>query len=266
MNKIQKYFLVAFLVLVAYWIVITILKPISPYPYYTFSLLMGVFPFISGILAISYSKVWNKDSGLTEKGVFFLGLGLLSWGCGELVWSYYNFFLNVSAPYPSIADFGFAPSVFFYCIGVIYIAKAAGAKLGLSRPFAQFFIIIAPVVMFLVSYFLLIIFAKQGNLFTVGDPVFKSFLDILYPIGDFLSLTIAIVISGLSFKSLLTEYKIAILPLLAGLASMFISDAIFSYTTSHNTYYNGNFGDFLFTFSLFLLTFGVMSFAQRKSV
>lgn len=264
MNKIQKYFLFAFCILVLYWIGITIAKPVSPIPGYIFSFSFGLIPLIGGAIAIVSSKDWTSFRGLVSRGMFFMGIGLMLWGLGEMIWSYYNFFANVSAPYPSLADLGFAPSVFFYCVGTVFLARAAGADFGLKKPSAKMFIIIAPLVMFFLSYYVLVTVARDGTLYTPGDPVLKAIFDIVYPLGDFISLTFAVVVSGLAFKYLTREYHIAILSVVIGLAVMFIADSVFSYTTTLGTYYNGNFGDLIFLTALFLLTFGTLGFKGRS--
>ena len=41
---------------------------------------------------------------------------------------------------------------------------------------------------------------------------------------------------------------------------MYLADFVFSYTTTVGTFFNGNFGDLLFTFALFLITFGLLGF------
>ena len=227
---------------------------------YFFSFLMGLLPFFGGIVAMMRARDWTSMKGYVSRGVFFLGLGLFCWGCGELIWSYYNFFTGVSAPYPSFADLGFAPSVFFYCIGAVYLARAAGADLGLRRRFATLFMVVVPVIMFFFSYYFLVTVARQGVLLSSSDSPLKNFFDIAYPIGDFISLTAAVVISGLSFRFIMSEYRIAIFSILSGLAVMFVADSIFSYTTSLATYFNGDLGDIIFTIALFLLTFGVLGF------
>lgn len=247
-----------------FWAFLTLAHTTTNTSNYFFSALIGILPLVGGFLAVYNSDIKNGLPGFINKGVFFLGLGLFFWGCGEMIWAYYNFFLHVSAPYPSLADLGFAPSVFFYCIGIIYLARAAGADLGLQRRFARLFIVVVPVIMFIVSYYLLVVIARQGVLHTAGDSLLKSILDLAYPLGDFASLTVAMVISGLSFKSLMAEYKVAIISLLLGLGVMFAADSIFSYTTSRATYFNGDFGDLLFTLALFFLTFGVLGFASKN--
>ena len=82
--------------------------------------------------------------------------------------------------------------------------------------------------------------------------------------GDFISLTLAVVISGLSFNYLGGVYKYDMIAILLGLAVMFIADSIFSYTTTAGTYYNGNFGDLILMVGTFLLSFGVLGFYRLK--
>ena len=225
---------------------------------------MSLLPLVGGFVAMLRSRSWKGMQGFVSRGIFFLGLGLFFWGCGGMIWAYYNYFLGVAAPYPSLADLGYAPSVFFYCIGAVYLARAAGADFGLKRRFAKLFIVVATIIMFFISYYFLVDVVRQGVLLTAGDPILKMILDLAYPVGDFISLTIAIVISGLSFKFLMSEYKVAIVMILLGLVAVFFADSIFSYTTSIGTYYNADFGDLVFAFSMFLLTFGVLGFCGIK--
>lgn len=260
MNKVQKYFLFSFFALVIFWFFIFQIKPSSVVPGYVFSLFLGLIPLVGGIIAIVSSKDWTNLRGFISRGMFFMGIGLTLWGVGEMIWSYYNFFAHVSAPYPSFADLGFAPSVFFYCVGTIYLARAAGADLGLKKSSAKLFAVIATLAMAFISYYVLVIVARNGVLLTPGDPILKAIFDIVYPLGDFISLTFAVVVSGLAFKNLTREYHIAILSVVVGLAVMFIADSVFSYTTTLGTYFNGDFGDLIFLVALFLLTFGTLGF------
>ncbi len=210
------------------------------------------------------SKGWGGLSSSIGKAVFFIGLGVFVWGCGETIWSYYNFFLNVAAPYPSLADLGFAPSIFFYGLGAIFLAQASGAKFGLRNKYAKVFVVIAPIIIFAAAYYVLVVIARGGVLIPEGETLLKSILDIVYPLGDFLALAIAIVVSGLSFKYLGGKYIIDIASILTGLFVMFVADSIFSYTTTVGTYYNADFGDLVLTIGLFLITFGILGFYKLK--
>lgn len=210
------------------------------------------------------ARLWGGFESAVGKAVFFIGLGIFCWGFGEMIWSYYNFFLNIPAPYPSIADIGFAPSIFFYGLGAAYLSKATGAKFGLRNPYAKVFLSIAPIIIFGLSYYILIIVARGGILVPSGETPIKTFFDLAYPLGDFIGLTAAIIISGLSFRYLGGRYLLDIIAILSGLGVMFIADSVFSYTTTIGTYYNGNFGDLLLTIGVFLLTFGVLGFYTLK--
>ena len=106
--------------------------------------------------------------------------------------------------------------------------------------------------------------ARGGILVPSGETALKTFLDIVYPLGDFVGLTIAIIISGLSFKYLGGRYIWDIGSILVGLGVMFIADTVFSYTTTVGTYYNADFGDLLLTLGVFLLSFGVLGFYKLK--
>lgn len=231
---------------------------------FLYSFLFGLIPLIGGLVAMFNSRLWGGLASAVGKAVFFIGLGLFLWGSGEMIWSYYNFFLNQPAPYPSLADLGFAPSIFFYGLGAFYLSKATGAKFGLRNPVAKVFLVIAPVIILALSYYLFITVARGGVLVPPDEGPLKTVLDLAYPLGDFLGLMIAVVVSGLSFKYFGGKFLFDIIAILLGLAVMTFADAVFSYTTTIGTYYNGNWGDLMLTLGLFLLTFGALGFHKVK--
>lgn len=262
-NLYQKVCLVFLVVLFIFWGWLYLSGSKTGFYNFLYSFLFGLIPLIGGLVAMVRSSIWGRFKSAVGKAVFFIGLGLFCWGIGEAIWSYYNFILNVAAPYPSLADIGFAPSVFFYGLGAIFLSKATGAKYGLRNKLAKVFVIIAPVILLVASYYLLIVIARGGILIPQGEDSLKAFFDIVYPLGDFLSLAISVIISGLSFKYLGGKYLLDIISILLGLAVMTFADAVFSYTTTIQTYYNGNWGDLMLTIGLFLLTFGVLGFSSK---
>lgn len=229
-----------------------------------YSFMLAILPFCGGIIAVRHAREWKGTEGFMGKGMLCVGLGLFCWGLGSLVWSYFNIFQNVLVPYPSVADIAYLPSVFFYCIGSVYLARAAGADFGLKSPHSKMFVILALVGVMVISYYFLIVIARHGTLIIPGDSFLKTFLDISYPLGDFISLALAVVISGLSFRFLRSEYKHAIISLLTGLGVMAVADSLFSYTTTTGTYFNGSLCDLLFLIGMFLLTFGALGFCSTE--
>jgi len=260
LNIYQKACSAFLLFLFVFWIVLYFTGSKTGFYNYLFSFLFGLIPLFGGIAVLVKSRMWGGLKSAVGKGVFFLGLGLFLWGSGETIWSCYNFFLNEPAPYPSLADLGFAPSIFFYGLGAAYLAKATGAKYGWQNKRTKIFTLSSILLLIVVSYYILVVVARGGILVPDGESPLKTVLDIAYPLGDFLALVIAVVISGLSFKYLGGRYKVDIYAILLGLGVMFIADAIFSYTTITGTFYNGSFGDLILTIGLFFLTFGTLGF------
>lgn len=263
-NISQKISIVSYLMLVVFWAVLFFTGITEGFYNYLYSFLFGLIPFFSGIVAMRTSRIWGGFKTAIGKAVFFIGLGIFLWGCGENIWSYYNFFMGVPAPYPSLADLGFAPSIFFYGLGAFYLSKVTGAKFGLRNVYAKIFVVVAPLILLALSYYAFVIVARGGVLVPAGETALKTVLDIAYPFGDFVAVTIAAVISGLSFRYMGGRYTLDIIAVLLGLAVMTAADFIFSYTTTVGTYYNGNFGDLMLTTGLFLLSFGVLGFTKIK--
>lgn len=265
LNGFQKVALGFMVLLVIFWAALFFQNITSGDYNYWFSFLFGLTPLIGGFIAMIQSRLWGGLKSAVGKAVFFIGLGVFCWGVGETIWSYYNFFLRVPAPYPSLADLGFAPSIFFYGLGALYLSRATGAKYGLRSKAAKFFVTLAPLIILLLSYYLLVVVARGGVLVPDGETPLKIFLDLVYPLGDFVALTIAVIVSGLSFKYLGGHYLPSIISILLGLATMFVADTIFSYTTTVGTYYNGDFGDLLLALGTFFLTFGVLGFSKMRN-
>ena len=192
-----------------------------------------------------------------------MSYGHISWGLGNVIWSFYNFVLHQEVPYPSFADLGFALAVPLWAIGVFYLSKATGAKYGLKKKTGQLYLFFIPIVTFILSYYSLVTIARGGSI-TSGGGLLKIFFDFAYPIGDVLITTIALLIYGLSLKYLGGRYKWPVLITLFGFVVMFFADFTFSYTTTINTYFNGSLADLLFTTALSIMGVGIASFDTKE--
>lgn len=266
-NRYQKLVSVYFLGMVLLWGVVQIRGTHTASINYWYSFLFGLIPLVAGIVGMVKSAIWGRFKSALGRAVFFISFGLFCWGFGESIWSYYNFFQNDPAPYPSIADIGFAPSIFFWLLGTIYLAKASGAWLALNRSKrAKMFTVFSIVLVSAVSYYLLIHVARGGVLVPAGENSLKTILDIAYPLGDFLAANLACIVLVLSFKYLGGLYRPATAAILAGLITMFVGDVVFSYKTTVGTYYNADWGDLVLCTGLFLLSFGVLGFATKPNL
>lgn len=265
LNRSQKILLGYLILVIVYWVILHANHLTDGIYNYLYSFLFSLIPLIGGIVGMFQSRVWGGWKSHVGKAVLFTSFGLFLWGAGSMVWSYYNIVAKIDAPYPSLADFGFAPSIFFYGLGAIYLSGATGAKFALrASKWAKFFAVAAPLLILIASYYTLVTIARGGVVIPAGESILKTVLDIAYPLGDFVSLTVAIVVSGLSFRYLGGRFKFDVISIWIGLGVMYFADFVFSYTTTVNTFYNGDWGDLMLTLGLFFLAFGALGFYKLR--
>ena len=265
LTNLQKILIVFTTLMVLFWFILLLSQQTDGFYNYLFSCLTNLIPMAGGIAAMVGVGSWTEEKGLIRKGMFFVGLGLVLYACGGFIWAYYNFFMNAAAPYPSVADLGFAPSEFFYCVGAVYLARAASADMGMQNKNSKWLVTLIALGMFVFTYYILVIVARHGVLVQSQDPAIKTFLDLAYPFGDFLAITISVSLSAIYLKYLGTRYRISMIAVIAGLTTLFAADSMFSYMTNQNTYYNGNSADLLFLLGLFLLSVGILGFSEPKT-
>lgn len=263
-NLYQKLISLFFFSLLVYWVILHSKGLVNTNWNYLYSFLFSLIPLFGGLAGMVRSKIWGRLKSALGKSVFYFSLGLFLWGAGSMVWSYYNFVPRVAAPYPSLADIGFAPSIFFWVLGAAYLSIASGARFALRKSTtSKLLASLSVVVLSGLAYFLLVHIARGGTLVPQGETTLKIILDIAYPLGDFLALIMSVVIFGLSLKYFGGYYRNNIISILLGLGVMFLGDFIFSYTTTTGTFYVGDWGDLVLTIGLSLLTFGILGFVSR---
>lgn len=266
-NIYQKLVFVYLLLVVGYWIVLHLSHKTDTNYNFVYSLLFSLVPLVGGLIGMVKSKIWGRLKSHLGRAIFYLSTGLFLWGAGSMIWSYYNIIAKVEIPYPSFADIGFALSIVFWAVGAVYLSKASGASFAFRKSTsAKVFTFFVPALVLAVSYYLLVSVARGGTLVPEGETALKVVLDIAYPFGDVLSLTLATVIFGLSFKYFGGFFKKSIIFILLGLAIMYFGDFIFSYTTTVGTFYNGDWGDLVLTLGLSAMTLGVLGFASNPKI
>ena len=251
-------------ILVITWGIVYYLLGIKETPgNYLYQFAFGLIPLIGGLLGISKAKQWGWLKSKVGKAVFFISLGGVSWGIGQMFWSlYYNIFQKVEVPYPSLSDVGYSLSFPFLAIGLISLSKATGARFSLRHPGGKLLALFITIAASVAAYYLLIVVARGGVIdFTEGG--LKLFFDLAYPLGDLVILLFSLLIYGLSFNYLGGRYKIPILSMILGLLVLFLGDFSFSYTTTVETYYNGHWVDIVLPTAWMLIVFGVNSFDTK---
>lgn len=253
-----------FLLMFIYWIGIQVsgIKDLPINLLYSFA--TAVLALIGGLMGLAVSKHWGGMKSAVGKAVFLMSLGTTSWSLGNFVWSFYNFVLHQEMPYPSLADVGYALAVPLWAIGVYYLSKATGAKFSLRKLRGRVVAVVLPIVAAVFSYYFLFIIARGSSL-PVEGGMLKIFLDFYYPLGDWVILTMSFLLFGLSVKYLGGQFRWPVFITIFGFILMFVADFSFSYTTTIETYYNGNFADFMFAVAMYVISFGVASIDAKST-
>lgn len=259
------YFLLFFyFVLVIWWILLMVSGLKDATINYAYAFAYGLVPLFGGIFGIMEAKKWGLLRSALGKALLLLSLGLITWSFGEVIWSYYNLIVNIEVPYPSWADASFILSFPLWTLGIIYLSRATGAKYGLRKIHGKLMLLTIPFFAILSSYYLLVTVARQGSFEIAGGPL-KIFFDIAYPVWDVIILTLALLIYGLSFKFLGGRFKLAVIIILFGFIVNYFADFSFSYTTTVESFFNGNWVDLLFTTAMFILSFGINSINTKNT-
>ncbi len=256
LNNSSKIIIFLFIAVVLLWLFISVNSIQNTNINYYFSLGIGIIALLGGVFGIYNSKKWGFLKSSIGKSLFFISLGLLFWSLGTFIFGYYNIFLSIEAPYPSLADASYIISWPLWIIGMFYFIKATGAKFQLSKTAGRFMLFIIPIIVMALSYYVLIVVARQGMI-TDGGGTLKKFFDIAYPVGDVIILTITILIYSLSFNYLGGFFKWPIVVILGGFIFNYIANFIFIYTVTKETFYVGGFGDLFYVVAFFLLSLGV---------
>jgi hypothetical protein len=262
LTRSSAFILGTFVCVILWWYSLQVTGKVNTLSNYNWNLAFNILPFAGGLFGIFRAYKWGFLKSIFSKALFFLSLGLFSWGIGNVVWAYYNLALQVAVPYPSLADIGFAFSYPLFGIGMFYLSIATGARYGLRTLLGKLQIVLLPVIAFVVAYYFFITIAREGVL-TTGEDFLKTFFDIAYPVGDVIVLSLAFLVYGLSLQFLGGRYRAPVLIILAGFVLEFIADFSFSYTTTVGYYYVGSYPDLLFTIALFVLGFGLNSFDHK---
>lgn len=206
------------------------------------------------------SKKWGWFTSVTGKTILMFSLGLFAQAFGECVYAYYTFYLHVKIPYPSLGDLGYFGSIPFYIYGTILLAKASGVQIKLQSVEHKLVAIIMPVTLLVIGYFLFL----QDYIFDWSRPV-KTFLDLGYPLGQAVYISIALLTYFLSKGRPDGGMKNKSLFIFVALCAQYLSDYNFLYQFSRGTWVTGGFGNFLYLTAFFLMTLALFQLNSGSS-
>lgn len=231
---------------------------------YLYTLLEGLIPLWGGFYGLFIARKWGFFSSVFGKSISFLSLGLISWGIGTMIFvGYYNLLMGVEIPYPSLADVAYIISWPLWGVGMVYLSKTTGAKYALKNLTGKALLVVLPLIVISVSYYLLVQVAR-GGVFSSSDGILKVFFDLAYPIGDVVIISLATLVYGLSLKLFGGKFRFAVYILLFGFVINYFADFTFSFTTTAGTFVAGGLSDLLFTTAMFMLSLGITLLDPRQ--
>src|SRR5580765_5240527 len=127
-NLKSKIILILFLVDLIWWSALFLTKTKYHSADYWYQIMLAIIPLAGGVFGLMNAKKWGWLKSSVGKGIFFLSLGLITWGIGQVFWSYYTIAQIEEVPYPSLADAGYILSWPLWAAGMINLSKATGAK------------------------------------------------------------------------------------------------------------------------------------------
>src|SRR3954449_7413129 len=161
-----------------------------------------------------------------------LGMGMASWGIGQLTWDYYEVILKRDVPFPSMADAGYLLEVPLVVAALIRLPSGTRSVAGRTRTVLDGLIVASALL--LVSWMLVL-----GRVFHTGSGSWLSqVLSLAYPIGDVVTVTI-VVYAILRARQTGRKVPTPLLLVGIGLVSLSIADSGFTYQTAIGSYVSG---------------------------
>ena len=219
-----------------------------------FGAIYGIVALLGALWGIGTAMKWGGLRTVMGKAIIMFSLGLFAQEFGQASLSIIDYVFKIQGSYPSIGDIGFFGSIPLYILGVLYLAKASGVKIGLKSLTNKIQAIIIPIVILSVGYILFL----NGYKFDWKDPL-KIFLDFGYPLGQAIYISLALLTYLLSRKVLGGVMKNKILLILFALGIQFIADYTFLYQSSKGTWTVGNINDYMYLAAYFIMTLGILS-------
>ncbi len=161
----------------------------------------------------------------------FVGLGCLSWGLGQTVWTIYESFLH-KQPFPSPADVGYTGLPPLFCIGLMGLASAPK---GLGRVRALLDGMMIAGSLFVISWILVL-----GDVVSSGgESLLGQAISIYYPLGDVVLVTMVLyVFLRLRQQGQRVPWSLRLVAI--GIAGFAFADSGFTYLTLIEQYQSGS--------------------------
>lgn len=249
---------VVFFILYTLWFMFFQLPGVEDeFHYDWFTVTYGAVAAWGGIWGLFIAKKWGGFKSVIGKSIIFFSLGLLFQEIGQLLYTYYIYFLNIELPFPSIGDYFFWGTIPLYIAGIIYLSQVAGVHISLRSLAGKLQAVLIPAIILLICYGVFL----QEYVFDWSNPV-KIAIDLLVPIGEGVYISLAILTYTLTRGVLGGMMKGTVLFILIALFAEFMADWVFLYQASRGTWSVSGINDYMYFVAYFLMAVGLLRFDQ----
>src|SRR5215208_1694976 len=211
------------------------------------ALVLNVAEFVGPLLVLplcfgGLRRLWRRGNSRTDKGTavstigqrwapVLLGIGILSFAFGQIVFTYYEWVLQQAPPLPSLADVGFQIQYPFLLLGILLlparpIPAASRARIALDG------LIIMSALVTLSWYFVLGPLVQQE-----GETTLAKVVAVAQPLADVVLVACLLILASRPSEHTLRP---ALRLLALGLSLVVVADSYFTYHTLHDTYATGS--------------------------
>ncbi len=207
-------------------------------------------------------RVWRRGDNQTDVGPtvtinqrwapVLLGMGIISWVLGQMLFTYYEWALRQPPPLPSLADVGYLSVYPFFLLGILLLPARPVPVASRTRLALDGLMIMTAAVTFS-WYFVLGPVMQQGTETTLAKAVSTA-----YPLADIVLIACLVILASRPEEHTL---KPAIRLLALGLTLIVLADSNFAYWSLHDAYATGTLPDVGWSLGYMLVALG--AFAAR---
>src|SRR5215208_6303704 len=206
-------------------------------------------------------RMWGRGAYQTDVGPaavtigrrwapILLGLGILSWVLGQMIFTFYEWVLGQPPPLPSIADVGYLSVYPFLLLGILLLPARPIPVASRTRIALDGLMIMTAAVTFS-WYFILGPVMQQGTETTLAKAVSTA-----YPLADVVLIVCLIILASRPGQHTLRP---AVRLLAVGLIFLVIADSNFAYWSLHDAYATGTLPDVGWSLGYMLVALGAFA-------
>ncbi len=174
----------------------------------------------------------RRQEGVSRRFWWLLGLGSLSWGAGQAVWTWYESVLGIDVPVPSAADVGYLGFPVLAAAGLGAVVLRSRSRAGGLRDLVDGLLV--AVSLLIVSWLLLL-----RAIAVHGDRPLLTVVSLAYPVADVVVIT-AVVHALTRARQLRSRLPVPLGVVGVGLLAFAVSDSCFVYLTNTGLYSSGS--------------------------